>query len=105
MLTPGLERLELDPAAREILELADGCGLHPRISRSGTGGHQHGLTEVIVDSCQRKGLFGTVTIGARGEVACAHLVHGNWGEQRLFGGADAVRAVIASWAALAGEPS
>ena len=96
-MTPGLERLGLDPDAREVLDLADGCGLRPRIGAPGPGG----ATTVVVDSRTPDGLFGTITIGAGGELASARLVHGNHGDERQLDGAAEVRAVIASWAALA----
>jgi hypothetical protein len=100
-MTSGLQKLDADPDARDVLEIADRCGLRPRIGASGPG-YGARPTQVIVDSRKRGGLFGTFTIGTRGEVTCAHLVHGNHGDEVRFDGPDAVRMVIASWAAITG---
>jgi uncharacterized membrane protein YeaQ/YmgE (transglycosylase-associated protein family) len=98
-MTPGLERLKLDAAAREVLQLADDCGLHPHLSTAGPG-YGTRPTEVIIDSRTPGGLFGTIVIGTGGQVLLGHLVHGNWGTERHHEGLAEVQAVITSWAAL-----
>jgi hypothetical protein len=96
----GLDHVSLTRMARDILALADECGLHPHISATGPGGYGRGRTQVMIDSCIRDGLFGTIIIGRNGQILRGFLVHGNWAEERRYEGAGQVRNVIASWAAL-----
>jgi hypothetical protein len=99
-MTSGLDQITLTRAAKEVLGLAEGCGLSPRVGQGGPGGHGRGRTSVWVDSGMRSGLFGSIVIDRRGRILRAFLMHGNHGVERRYEGTAEVRTVIASWAAV-----
>jgi hypothetical protein len=99
-MAPGLDQITLTRAAREVLGLAEDCGLSPRLDQGGPGGYGRGRTTVWVDSDMRNGLFGSVVIDRRGRILRAFLMHGNHSVERRYEGTAEVRTVIASWAAI-----
>lgn len=99
-MTSGLGQIPLTRAARQVLDLAEGCGLRPRVGQGGPGGRGRGRTSVWVDSGMRSGLFGTILIGRNGRIVRAFLIHGNHGVERRYEGTAEVRTVISSWAAV-----
>lgn len=99
-MTPGLDRLPLTRPTRVILGLADGCGLRPHVGPDGPDGYGRGRTAVAIDSGMRNGLFGTIVIDRNARILRAFLLHGNWGQERRYEGAEAVHTVIKSWAAV-----
>ena len=56
-MASGLDQITLTRAAREVLDLAEDCGLSPRVGQGGPGGHGRGQTSVWVDSGMRNGLL------------------------------------------------
>ena len=97
LIVPFPERVKLTRVAREILTLADECGLHAYISTAGPSGYGCARTQVMVDSGMRDGSVGSLVIGRNRQILRGFLVHGNWGEERSYEGARWVRSVIASW--------
>jgi hypothetical protein len=95
-----LDQITLTGAAREILDLADGCGLCPHVGPDGSGGYGRGRTAIMLDSGIHDGLFGTIVIDRNGRVLRGFMAHGNWSVERRYEGAGEVRTVISSWAAI-----
>jgi hypothetical protein len=95
-----LNQITLTRAARDVIDLAEGCGLRPHVGPDGPGGYGRGRTSVAVDSGMRSGLFGTIVVDQRGRILRAFLMHGNHSVERRYDGAAEVRTVISSWAAI-----
>lgn len=96
-MASGLDQITLTRAAKEVLDLAEDCGLSPRV---GPGGYGRGQTSVWVDSGMGNGLFGSVIISPGGRIVRAFLLHGNHSVERRYEGTAEVRTVISSWAAI-----
>ncbi len=85
----------MDAVTRQIIELATAAGLNPHFDEDGERG-RNGVARLIVNGDRADSLFGAIYIKA-GRVLYANLTHGNWGEQKRYKGATAVRDVIKSW--------
>ena len=99
-MASSLDQIALTRVARQILDLAEDCGLCPHVGPDGPGGYGRGRTSVVVDSGMHDGLFGTIVIDRNGRILRACLFHGNQSVERRYEGAAEVRTVIASWAAI-----
>jgi hypothetical protein len=99
-MASGLDQITLTRAAREVIDLAEDCGLSPRVGQGDPGGYGRGQTSVWVDSGMRSGLFGLVIVSPGGRIVRAFLLHGNHSVERRYEGTAEVRTVIASWAAI-----
>ena len=96
-MATGLDQITLTRRAREVLDLAAGCGLCPRVGQGGPGGYGRGRTSAWADSRLRSGLFGTIVIN---RILWAFLLSGNQSVVRRYEGAAELRTVISSWDAV-----
>jgi hypothetical protein len=99
-LASGLDQITLTRATKEVLDLAEGCGLSPRVGQGGPGGYGRGQTPVWLDSGMRDGLFGSVIVSPAGRIVRAFLLHGKHSVERRYEGTAEVRTVTSSWAAI-----